>query len=268
MKCPKCGAQLHDDAQFCFYCMHKLVDKKCEQSLSKPKNKKRIFIWTCCVVVCALLMVALVFVIRLYMQSNLEESTIPKDPIIATFDDFQLRATYLTGKDGLSNLWDPDSFVLTHTGTDKQGDTWQIYSADVFVDEADLRLYFCEGGTEIIVSLTDLTDETIDEGLQVIECAVSSIYNHRITNLHDMLADHEQYPLFQISPDEQMLRFANLPDPAWDKQDAHTEASSVRNCAVVDSDENQLMYIEIRTRTYEGTVYYDFFVLHTLAEEN
>lgn len=256
MKCPKCGAQLQENAQFCFYCMHSLTDREPVDPKKGSKKTKKWLLWTAVAVATVGALIAVFFYIK--------SVTGPKeqDPIIATFDDFQLRATYLTGKEGLSGLWDPDGLQQTYTGTDRQGDTWQIYAADVFLDDVNFCACFCEGGTEIILSLTDLTEENMDEGLQIVECAIYSVYNYTFTNLHDILTDHDRYPAQDIEPDEQILVLANLPDPSGEKQDPGTQSTIIRKCVLAQSD--QLMYVEIRTRTYEGTVYYDIVILHTI----
>lgn len=259
MKCPKCGAQLQENAQFCFYCMHSLVVKAPVNPPNKEKKTVKWLLWIAAVLLSVGALVTTVICIRS------PSATENQDAIIATFDDFQLRATYLTGKEGLSALWDPDGLHQTHTNTDHQGDSWQVYSTGVLLDDADLRVCFCEGGTEIILALTDLHEEDLEEGLQIISCGISSVYNYTYTNLHAILTDHDLYPAKEIDPDERILLLANLPDVAGDKIDQGTDPLIIRKSVL--AAEDQLMYVEIRTRTYKGSIYYDIVILHTVIEQ-
>ena len=265
MKCPKCGAQLQEKAQFCFYCMHVLTEKK-KISSNKSSRRKWLLIATSVVI----LMITVGLLIAAFSLGTNKNYLHEDDKVISTFEDFQLRATYLTGKNGLSDLWNPDGFVNTHGGFDTDGDQWLIYSTDVYIDNANLRMHFCEDGVNIIAALTGLTDETMESGLRLIECSVSSVYNYTFTNLNDMLTDRSKYPMKAIPAYQQVLVLAEQPDPAGEMQDAGTEAEYAVVSVAVDingAEDRYMMYIQMRTRVYEGKTYYDIFLLHVLDDE-
>lgn len=265
MKCPFCGAELQENARFCFFCMKQFNEKN---RVPSPNYKKKRTLWICGAVI-ALAIVALTFWLLSQddKKNHKDDNSIQEssDEIIATFDDFQLRATYLTGKNGLSDLWEPDAFVMTHQAKDNEGDTWQTYATDLYIDDANMQVYFCEEGIQIITAITGLTDETMDSGLQLVDCAVSSVYNYSYTNLYDFLTDRDKYPAKEIPYEEQMLISCGLPDSALKKQDKGTTPLITGNIARVD--EQNSMYVEQRTRTYEGQIYYDIFILHLVLEE-
>lgn len=183
---------------------------------------------------------------------------------IALFEDVQLRATYLTGKDGLSERWDPDGFVLTHSGTDDDGDLWEIYSTDIYLDGVDLRMHFCEQGIEVLTSLTGLTAENYEAGLQLAQCLIYSVQNYTYTNMYDMLTDRGTYPM-SVADDAGLLQLAQLPDPSAEKIDEGTQPVVERVMAELGGSGERKGYLVIdrRTRVWGGKEVYDLLILHT-----
>lgn len=263
MKCPKCGAQLQENARFCFYCMESFAEKETVVIGKKSKRNK----WVLWGSLLAMLMCLVAAVVFYYVQKNRNKET-PEPTVISNFEDYQLRAVYLTGKDGLSHLWNPDGLLLTHVGKDQQGDSWDVYATDVYIDQVSMQTYFCEGGIEVVTAITGLTDQTRDDGLQLLECSVASVLNYTVTNFNDILTDPDQYPMSQVDGNKTMLELASLPDAAAAKTDENAEASVMQKTVKVDftERENEYLVIQVRSRVYNGKQYYDYFVLHTIDE--
>lgn len=273
-KCPYCGASLQEGAQFCLYCMKSLSEKR---DVTPVKKSRRT--WLAAALICLLLAVAVVCAV--FISGNGDEgeaeSTPPQSgesteqeeseewPIITTIDDFMLRAVYLSGKNDLSGLWDPDGFVHTHSITDEDGDEWKVYDTDVTPEGASLKVHMCEGGIEIVTSVTGLTEDTFDDGALLVSCAVSSVYNSTFSNLADVLADEEAYEREDVAAGEDIMTLAELTDPAAKKQDEGT-AMQVRRIQMHLDEQSfpgQTMFIEFRTRVYNGQTLYDMIILHT-----
>lgn len=273
-KCPYCGADLQEGAQFCLYCMKNLTEKKDVTPMRRSRGAALTVILVCIVLAVAVACAVIIPKIgdngeetEAPLQSGEgEEQEEPGDwPIITTIDDFMLRAIYLSGKNDLSGLWDPDGFVHTHTLTDEDGDEWKVYDTDVTPQGAALKVHFCEDGIEIVTSVTGLTEETMDDGLMLVSCAVSSVYNSTFSNLEDVLADDDAYSREDVAAGEDIMTLAELTDPAAKKQDEGTAMQAQRIQMHLDEQTfpGQTMFIEFRTRTYNGQTLYDIILFHT-----
>lgn len=260
--CPHCGAELAEGSQFCLYCMTGLTDKP----NVTPRLRKRLPI---VLIIGALCLAVLIGAVALWPKQNAAEPEASPSPassdVICTFDDMTLRATYLTGKDGLSDLWDPDGFINTHTGTDSDGDTWQIYSTDVYLDGVTLKVAFCQDGEEILVALTGSTEQTYADSVRLAKCVTESVYNYTFTDIADMLTDHDTYPMSQIAPEGCVIRLAELPDGTSDQTDSGTSLSVQRLAIEPDQElfEGQHLFFDLQTRTYQGIERHDIYLLFT-----
>lgn len=263
MKCPKCGALLQENARFCFYCMESFTEKETVE-ISKNSKRNRWFLW--CSLLTALICLVAVGVFTFVHKNSKNNKS--ESVIISNFEDYKLRAVYLTGKEGLSSLWNPDGLLLTHMGKDREGDTWEVYATDVYIDQANMQIYFCEGGIEVVSAVTGLTEQTRDDGLQLLECSVASVLNYTLDNFGDILSDPDLYPMSQVDGNKTMLEMAGLPDSAGEKVDENSKVSVMQKTVKVDftERENEYLVVQVRSRIYDGKQYYDYFVLHTIDE--
>lgn len=261
-QCPHCGGQLQEQAQFCLYCMRPLTDKP--DVTPTGKNRKKIG-WLLAVGPCLVIAAVVAAVFLLRPEEDEKKPKTPDTPVyqkIASFEDFSLRAVYLSGKNSLTDIWDPDSLLHTHTGEDSSGDTWKIYSADVHLQEVTYRAHFCQDGIEILTAITGLTEENYRQGLDLAQCTISSVYNYTFTNLEDMLTDPQTYPRSPVAAGEDLLTLAELPDPTAQQTDEGT-AMQVQRLGTQLDDPGQYLFLEFRTRTWQGETVSDILILCT-----
>lgn len=265
--CPFCKASLADNAIFCIYCMSSLQDKeKIPQKRSKKRLRSVILI-TSAVLVLAVAACVLIFTSPAMRDSD-KDTPDTSEAVIVTFDDFLMRAVYLTeNSEGsvLSELWDPSDLLQTHSGKDPSGDRWATYSTDIAIDEAVLKVHFCEEGIEVITEIVGLTDETYLDGVALAECTVSSVYNYTYRNLKDLLTDHDTYPMRSINKDDIVASMINLPDSAADKVDEGTEIKYSQVTSTLDPDlfAGHYLVFQLRERIWHDVTYYDVYLLHT-----
>ncbi|MBE6713740.1 MAG: hypothetical protein E7575_00445 [Ruminococcaceae bacterium] len=279
--CPYCNASLEENASFCLYCMRELSKKKTAvvKKSRRPKAKVVIAVLLVCFIMGAAIGLIMAFTggdekprSNDKEEGNIQETTDAlekeeeeKESVICNFEDFQLRCIYLSGKNSLTHLFDAGSFVNTHSGKDRSGDTWDIYQADTHLPGVGFSVSFCEGGEEIITAVTGISGEAVDEALKICMCAVESVYNYSYTNLYEFLSDREKYPMSEADPSECVLLLAGLPDPSGKKNDEGTDVKLEYTASITEGKENaeEYLYFQKRTRVYEGKEVYDIFLLHT-----
>ncbi len=248
----------------------KELEDKVPVELPKKRNHTGLIIAAlCALVIIGGAILALVLLPERKEAEPKESATdeIPSSDIIASFEDYSLRCTYLTGKNSLSHLWDANSFVNTHSGKDSEGDNWEIYSPDLHIPGLNFTACFCEGGEEIITALTGITSETCADAVALLECSVSSVYNYTYHDLEEFLINRDRYPLTPDESGESVLSLAGLPDGAGRKYDEGTEPCiSFASCRLNGEMGEEILYYQLRTRIYEGKEVFDIFLLHTRAE--
>ncbi len=278
-KCPFCGADIEESAVFCLYCMSRLNEKS-DIIPSRPKGRRRVLLIVIIAAVLALVCTAVLLVVLTKReggegdesQSAGEEYASSDTAVgeasaekITSFEDFALRVLVSSHKTDSASLWDPDSIVLTHTGTDSDGDEWQIYSADSHIDGVNVRFDFCNDGEEIITRITSLTKDNFDDGVKIAHGAVAAVYNYTFTNLTDLLTDHSAYPMNPINDGETISVLSELPDPEARMTDSGTTALTEGTYSLFDvnDSEKKLLFYQLRKRIYHGVEYFDIFILHT-----
>jgi len=294
-KCPHCGSDIQEGAQFCLYCMEPLNEKKD----ITPKKKKIPLLPIIIALSVILISVGAALFIALGKDSNKKSTDKDTAPAVteesraeseseseseseaesesdksetdapetedrepSAIDDIKLRATYLTGKSGLSHLWDPDSFILTHSYTDDDGDTWEIYSPDVYLDGVYISISLCEGGEEILTTVASVSDEMRDDALLLCECLISSVYNYTYTNLSDLLSSDRKYPMSVVKDGVSLAALAGQKDTEASLFDKKSEPILKRMSIDINDDGGVDMFYDLRQRTYKGDTFYDIYFLH------
>jgi len=276
-KCPYCGAELQENALYCPFCMRELGKG------TAKKKKAKIALAAIIFFVAAALIGAGVFIGSMLLKGSddkvketatqaedvtdatecadgqREELPYKECPIITEYDLMMVRAIYLTAVDDLSGLWDPNAFVLHESVSDDEGDKWEIYENDTFMDGVSVRTCFCEDGREIVTSVTGLATENYSDGIAIAECMISSVYNYTYSNLHQMLTDPEVYPRVEYGPGEGLMSVAELPDP-WRSEDMSLEGCYAQLEHEIGP---QLLYLEFRTHHSEDGTLYDIIITHT-----
>ncbi len=255
--CPYCSAEIQENAQFCLYCMNSLSQKDTGKK-NKPAAKTYLFIVIAVLAVVAILASVLLFVFfNKNSNSDNEETTVSdSQDIYVSYDDFRLQALMATAKLGFNELWNPQELILTHSG-----EMYDAYSCDINIPEADLRIFFINGGEEVLTVISDITDETYIDGINLYECILSGVENYTFTNYHQMMTNTDMYPLKPKGTTRTFLEDIDFPDTCKDKTDAGTEPTI--DYRSIETDEGKLLLYEIRTRIYNGIKYYDIFMVNT-----
>jgi len=182
------------------------------------------------------------------------------EEIIVTFDDFCLRALMATAKLGCNEMWNPMDLVMTHSD-----DEWKTYQTDINIPDANLRIFFYNDGVEVVTAITDLTEETLPDGIKLYECILSGVENYLYPDYNDFMTDGETYPFKVRNDDDTLLDVIGFEDTALKRVDPGTTPVRLYKTSIL-SDNGKLFYYELREREYGGTVYYDMFMLNTREE--
>lgn len=287
-KCPYCGAELQENAQYCLYCMRPLNEKKDVTPTLKMRGKKIALMIT--IVVCALLAVVPVVLTILRRSNNGNEGEPSSDakasdvsdvtdpyenfepapdeewPIITTFEDFAFRIVQKNHFINPTHLWDSDGFDKIGTVVDGDGDDWDVYTTEVYKKGIDVKVYFCESGKEIMIAVTGLTDDTYQDGLSLTDCLSASVYEPRVSYVSHILSNGTKFPMVEVPEEEdwmthvgfQSLEDEGLPDGAQ---------INIRKTMVGFTDDqdmaDQVMGVEVRKRVYQSETFYDMIIWHT-----
>lgn len=269
-KCPYCLNVIQENAQFCLYCMKNLSDKETVQQ-AKPKKKLRLSF-----VIIAVIAVVLITILAAgggFLFASISGSDETTDSYqettgtsseeeielerIVTYDDFRLQALMATAKLGYNELWNPEELIKTHA----EADGWNIYSCNINIPEVDLKILFYNDGEEILTVISDVTDETYRDAVNLYECILSGIENYTFINFQQMMTDRDMYAMQKREGSVTMLEEIEFVDPASEKTDAGTEM--IIEYRWSETDDGNLLLYELRTRTYNGKTYYDIYMYNT-----
>lgn len=271
MKCPYCGALLQENAQFCLYCMKPLREKTQLAALSAKKRSwvKRLALLLSAAAVVA---VGVVLAVRLG-QPKAREKTAPKEPAaawmptagdfnpITEFSWFYFDAIDITELLQGGALWEPSGLALC-----EERDDLQAYTAPVYLQGVSLRICFFDGGVSLLTAVTDLTEDTLADGLRLADCVATAVYygmGGETVRLEDCT------PTETVAAGDSCVERLQIEDSAALRSDGTVE---VRRCRLTPELEpywqeaagipTQYMLYEVRTRVYEGCTYYDIFLYH------
>ncbi len=271
MKCPYCGASLQENAQFCLYCMKPLREKT---QLAALPAKKRVRAKRLALLLCVAAVVAVGVLMAVSVgRPKAREETAPKESAVTwrlTSEDFSpitdafsfsMDAMDVTEQLQYGELWDP--FNLSPI--DRRDDL-QVYAAPVYLQGAALRMYFFDGGMSLLTAVTDLTEDTLADGLRLADCVATSVYygmGGKELHLEDCA------PTETVAAGDSCVERLQIEDPAAAQSDGAVEAHRCRVTPEIDTYwqeaigiPTQYLLYELRTRVYEGCTYYDIFLYH------
>lgn len=271
MKCPHCGAELQENARFCLYCMQSLQEKT---DVSAPATKK--LGWRSRLLLSLLAVGVLVSVIYAIGKraanvpeessqlenTSTEASTSPtaaaetKKPITDS-NQFYFDAINVTNSKACQGLWEPSGFYLL----ERDGDM-EEYRAPVYLQNAGLEICFIHGGAEILTAVTNLTQDTLNDGVKLADCIAAAIYYSVDCEVPDLT---QAIPSEPVAAGDSCMARLHIDDPAAMRIDAGTQANISR--ASFDLEVNTIwgkahlrLIYELRTRICEGIAYYDIFL--------
>ena len=264
MKCPHCGAELHENAHFCLYCMEPLAEGT-ELPSAVPRKKRRL-LWL------LLPTIACVGIVLLLLRpdtnpppsedennaptypatteaATLPEPTTPKEPI-ANANAFWSDALFVTSESD-SQLWEPASLYLV-----EETATMQHYILPLHVPEATYSLYFLDCGASVLAAVSGLTEETLADGMALAEDTIQTIY-YATGYDGPFLADA---PAAQES-ETSLLDILQLSDPVTAPEVTALERTDLGSTIPDSLGLPPLkVSIEKRTRAENDTTFYDIFI--------
>ena len=170
---------------------------------------------------------------------------------------FYFNAIDATNSKACQALWEPSGLYLFEQTAHMEG-----YRAPVHLQNADLKIYFMDGGVEIFTAITNLTQDTMDDGVRLADCIAAAIYYGMDCDVPDLTEATASEP---VAAGDSCVAQLQIDDPAARQMDAGTEAdiSRVRFDLEVNTilgkSHLRLTY-ELRARIYEGVAYYDIFL--------
>ncbi|MBE6572827.1 MAG: hypothetical protein E7652_00365 [Ruminococcaceae bacterium] len=300
-RCPFCNAELQENASFCLYCMRPL---ECKENITpkRPINIKLILILilTVAILISVLLIVLLVqpdkndseaqTQIRDKQTKKLKEkeetTQTSRDPetekendpaysdfnsggrseILAVYEDFKILASVTSHQTDCGDIFNPNDFLWTHTVTDEDGDTWEIYTTDCALEDVVIRVAFCEGDLEIVTTICNLTEDNYEDGLKIAEACIFAAYNCSYVEIKDALRNDTIYPRKEITYEESLFGEGLLPEPVPYRIDDDTQMTiryTYTGMETTSKTETHYMVMEQREREYKGKTYFDLAFLHT-----
>ena len=181
-KCPKCGAPVQEGARFCPHCMMQFYEKE-EQTPTKKafSSKKKL----------AVVIIACVAALAVGASGIFAFVYNKKHSPICTFETFSEAICVASTKNGIDDLWQPDSFIDTHTSESKNTVT---YSAPVNLSASVTNVIFYNEGEEVYAYVCDLTEEDFESGKSIIKCITQSVCNNYFSDLDEVFDNETLYP--------------------------------------------------------------------------
>lgn len=263
MKCPYCGAPLQENAQFCLYCMKPLREKTQLAALPAKKHAwaKRLALLLS---VAAVVTVGVLLAVKAGRPKAQAEPPAAWTPTagdfnpITEFSWFYFDAIDITELLQGGALWEPSGLALI----DKR-DGLQVYTAPVYLQGASLRICFFDEGVSLLTAVTDLTEDTLADGLRLADCVATAVYygmGGKTVRLEDCA------PTETVAAGDSCVERLQIEDPAASRCDG---AAEVRRCRLTPEIDpfwqelpTQYLLYELRTRVYEGCTYYDIFLYY------
>lgn len=178
--CPKCGAALQENAQFCPYCMTSFAVRQeiPKGKEIKPKRTRRII--AASVAAAVLLIIA---GIAVYIHIQLLPVCLPSE--------FRERVPIASEKLGVDELWDISTFESVRSN-EKEGNT--EYSINLNLGDSFLSLFFYNDAKEVSAVVWDVEEQDVEKAQRLIACITDTYCNNFFTDIDKAFLDNSQYP--------------------------------------------------------------------------
>lgn len=250
--CPKCGAPLQPEAQFCPHCMTSLCAKT-EIAPPKPKKKKTTVLLALIAVVAVLICAGTGLFVK--QQSK-------RHAPLCSFAQFSAAAPIVSEKMGVDTLWDLDSLIDTHYSAKTK---FRQYAVDTYVGDALLSLFFYNEGEEIGAYFCDVTAENRDKAESLLKCVVQSTCNYYFTDIDNVFDDERRYPKKDL-PDPFIAQYTDM----LNRTDAYTAAmtsdTAIASRYITMLTAQEKITFVVTTRDTNGEILYDLSVGITRSE--
>lgn len=181
-KCPKCNAELQENARFCPHCMTMLDEKQnIEKPKAKPSNKKR----TAKIISVTLVIALLITGITGAIVYNKKHSP------ICSFEQFKTAVPIVSEKMGIDSLWDEEGFIDAHYF---EKEKLIQYTTSTDLGEAYLSLFFYNKGEEVGAYFCDIEQKDFNNAENILKCIVQSVSNYYYTDIDDIFDNEKLYP--------------------------------------------------------------------------
>ena len=180
--CPKCGAPVQENAQFCLHCMTSFAPKQQIEKAKAPKSKK--FRTTVAIIITAALLLSIAGVgAFVYLRV--------KELPICTPTDFAERAPLVTERLGTEKLWDVSSFTDVRSNGDN---SYVEYSADISIaPDSFISIGFEDGGEVVSATIWDVPKENIPDAQKLLTCITDCFCNNYLKDIEDIIKGTGQY---------------------------------------------------------------------------
>ena len=185
-RCPVCGAELQENAQFCLHCMTSFAPKQQIPDRKEPKSKsKRIVIATVITAVTVLLIIGAVIFISVNNKSK---------PICKP-EEFLERVPLVSERLGAEELWDSRGFQIARQSNEE--DILE-YSTEISLSEdAFLSVVFDNGGLVLSANVWDVPEDKTDDAEKLICCITDSFINNYLENIDEIVRGSNQFPYLE-----------------------------------------------------------------------
>ncbi len=180
--CPKCGAPLQENAQFCPHCMTVLAEKKEVKKPEKPISNKRRAVIIITAVLLALAVAAGGIFTAIYKKKH--------SPVCPP-EQFKAAVVKTSERADADGLWNADGFIDTHDYTEKN---IVRYSTKTYLENAVISVFFYNGGEEVYAYFSDVEANNFESAELLFECVTQSVCNNYFTDLHEVFTNEAQYP--------------------------------------------------------------------------
>lgn len=245
--CPKCGAELQENASFCLHCMTPLEPKQNIEKPKKPLSSKRKTIY---------IIVSILVVIAIVSASTVAAVMVKKHSPICTFEQFQTAVPIVSEKMGINSLWDENSFLdIAYSESEKV----MQYSTDIDLNGAYLSVFFYNEGEEIYGYICDVQTSDVDKGKELLKCIAQSACNYYYTDIDEVFENETLYPRRQLdSPFEEY--FTNLLRRTDEYNQNIKDGENISTKYIPMTDDDKIITLYVTERSNEERTLYDLAV--------
>lgn len=242
-------------------------NKKTKTIIQKLYETRILF----CVLISVLVVIALGCFVLFMNNSKIENKEQIENPVVQK-DSTKLITDYNTFYKCLvetsktlecDSLWNLSALTENLQIEQDDGDTWTTYYTDaIALEDVSMHLGFANGGEEIMVILNNVKEKDINVAYKLLECVSSGVGGYYFTDFIDVLTNDDRVPWRNLEVEAHSIwnEVLQLDEPAYSMVDLETKMKT--DSKTMNIDNRILIYVEKRSRVYNGDVYLDFTVLY------